>query len=112
MNQTISSALGLLKEWQEKNIDEVIDAIMTNETVSDAVLHHLNSLKKTEFDIKECEITEYERKIFWSGMEMTRILLLNTQRNNDPVQALFKMLMEAKVTEEDTKRTRRPKNGE
>lgn len=105
MNQTITSALGLPKEWEEKNIDEVIDALKANETVSDAVLHHLNSLKKTEFYIEECEITEYERKIFWSGMEMARILL----RNNDPVQALFKMFMEAKATEEDTKRTRRPK---
>ena len=110
MNQTITSALGLPKEWEEKNIDEVIDALKANETVSDAVLYHLNSLKKTEFHIEECEITEYERKIFWSGMEMSRILL-NAQRNNDLNSKtwIYKMFMEAKATEEDTKRTRRPK---
>lgn len=80
MNESISSALGISKEWEENNVDKIKSMLAKNEIVSNAILQYLLSLKQDEFNIQECEITDYEKKIFWSGMEMARILI-NTMIN-------------------------------
>lgn len=80
MNESISSALGISKEWEEDNINKIKSMLAKHEIVSNAILQYLLSLKQDEFNIQECEITDYEKKIFWSGMEMARILI-NTMIN-------------------------------
>jgi hypothetical protein len=82
MKDTIYEGLMLEREWAIKNEFNIIDTIEECETVSESLERMVYLLKKEEFGV-ELEISEYEKKLIFTGLQMSSILVMmqNYERN-------------------------------
>jgi hypothetical protein len=79
---TVYDGLALKREWaivNEANIQDVVDEC---ETVSDALERMVLLIKNQEFGVETTEISEYEKKLIFTGLQMGNMLL---QRKSDAV---------------------------
>ena len=76
-NETIYEGLELPKEWEEKNSNLILKAIKKNERISDVMIEHIANVRNEEFGDNACNnVTDYEKKLLWSGFEMSRLLVM------------------------------------
>jgi hypothetical protein len=78
---TIHEALGLSEEWRKKNSKSINKEITGHETVSDSIEHSILRLKTEEFgEMKESSITDYEKKLYYSGYMMAQEMMEQRQK--------------------------------
>ena len=95
-NETITGALGISDEWESKNSDDILEVMKKSNLISDVIIAHIQRVKMEEFaldGITERDITLYEKKLIWSGMEIARMIYMSKERNN-PAIGFIKMLQE------------------
>lgn len=77
--ETIPAALGITNEWEFQNFKDIKKLLDDEELLSAVIIKHAKSVKVEEFgDSIEPELSLYEKKLIWSGMELVRILVQNT----------------------------------
>ena len=70
--QTIGDALGLSPEWEKKNQENIVELLGEEKTVTEVMERLIKRIKNEEFGEEEYTISEYEKKLFFAGMEMSR----------------------------------------
>ena len=76
--ETVYSALSLKREWaivNEAVAEEIIDS---SETVSETLEKMISKIREEEFGLDGIEISSYEKKLIFSGLQVGNLLL---QRN-------------------------------
>jgi hypothetical protein len=78
---TIHEALGLSDDWKKQNAKELNNEITGYETVSESIEHSIRRLQNEEFgEIKDSSITDYEKKLFYSGFIMAQEIMEQRQK--------------------------------
>ena len=78
---TIHEALGLSEDWKKQNAKELNNEITEYETVSESIEHSIHRIKNEEFgEIKDSSITDYEKKLFYSGFMMAQEIMEQRQK--------------------------------
>lgn len=111
---TITAALGIPESWESKNEADLLELLKNSELLSDAIIAHAQRVKMEEFDLTELsekDITLYEKKLIWSGMELAKLIYRNREQHGSPLIDFLKMMSEIskQPSQEDEKRTRRSK---
>ncbi len=76
---TISEALGITPDWEKENCDKLTETLIAEKYISDGILNHIINLKTDEFGKGDYEVSSYEKKLIWTGMEIAKILIANSQ---------------------------------
>jgi len=79
---TVYNGLALKREWAIINEANIVDVVEECETVSDALERMVLLIKNQEFGVEVTEISEYEKKLIFTGLQMGNMLL---QRKSDTV---------------------------
>jgi len=79
---TVYDGLALKREWAIVNESNIVDIVEECETVSDALERMVLLIKNQEFGVESTEISEYEKKLIFTGLQMGNMLL---QRKSDTV---------------------------
>lgn len=103
--ETIPQALGISDEWVEKNEKAIIDLIKGDMTyLSDVIVAHAKDIKADEFgDESASDLSAYEKKLFWSGMEVAKIVIAAreaSKKAESGLEELMKMLSDMKASHE------------
>jgi hypothetical protein len=77
---TVYDGLALKREWAIHNETHIKNVVDECETVSDSLERMVLLIKNQEFDIETTEITEYEKKLIFTGLQIGNMLL---QRKSD-----------------------------
>jgi hypothetical protein len=74
---SIHGALGLQKSWVKGNQKEMINDLENFNSISQAIMNTMNRVKTEEFGPGDYSITDYEKKIFYSGFVMAQEIMSN-----------------------------------
>ena len=119
--ETITSALGISTQWEENNVENIIDLLHDETLVSEAIIKHARNVKTEEFGDVDMPLSLYEKKLIWSGMEIAKILIRqrpNLAHSSAPMSGGFdtflKLISELGAVSDESIRTRkaRKKKGE
>ena len=73
--QTVNEGLGISEEWDAINERRLKNDLSDTDTISDAMESAIRRIKSSEFgDDSNYEISEYEKKIMYSGWALHSIM--------------------------------------
>ena len=73
-NPNIHEALGLKHEWVKHNNHRIIEFLMNEELVSDVMVKRSEEIKEEEFGEVDTKLSDYEKKLLWTGMEVAKMI--------------------------------------
>lgn len=96
--ETITEALQLTDEWRNENTDRLVALLAEKDMMSDVIIDHIKNVKSDSFavDVNELTVTEYEKKLFWSGMMLAKIMSAD-----NPVEKLLEIIKGLKRDNEE-----------
>jgi hypothetical protein len=113
--ETITSALGISTQWEDTNVENIINLLQDEVRVSDAMIKHAKQVKAEEFGVDiDTSLSLYEKKLIWSGMEIAKILIRQRPMGiPNPVSGGFdtflKLIHELGAVSDESTRTRKPR---
>ena len=73
--ETIYGALGLSEEWKNSNESHLNNEIVENDTLSSTLLEAARRLKEEEFGEGDYKISDYERKLLITGIQISDLMM-------------------------------------
>ena len=72
--QTVYGGLGISEDWDAINERKLKNDLTDTDTVSDAMESAIRRIRESEFGESSNEVSEYEKKIMYSGWMMHSIM--------------------------------------